>query len=193
LGLLLVGAGIIGLVVAGGTSVEPARVFAGGVLLVGGALVVSAWFGRGAALIPLGILLVLLMSAASVIDVPFKGGFGDRVERPGSIEEIKHEYHLAAGQLTIDLRDVPFSRGSFTDIDATVGAGHLVVIVPRDVEVDVHGHAGAGQVKFLNDDDHQSGIRVDRNATLQSSEGAARIQLDAQVGAGQVEVRDATS
>jgi hypothetical protein len=48
-------------------------------------------------------------------------------------------------------------------------------------------------VKFLNDDDHQSGIRVDRDATLQASEGAARIQLDAQVGAGQVEVRDATS
>ena len=191
IGLLLVGAGVLGLVVAAGNSIEPTRIFAGGLLVVGGALVVSAWFGRGAALIPLGVLLVVLLSAASLIDVPFKGGFGQRTETPTSTSDVRSEYHLAAGELTLDLRAVPFTRGSTTAIEATVGAGHLVVLVPRGVEVDVRGHAGAGQVRFLGDNEGDGGVRVDRDAHLQSAEGAARIELDARVGLGQVEVRDA--
>ena len=113
-----------------------------------------------------------------------------RIERPLSAEDLKPEYHLAAGELTVDLAHMTFPPGSTTDVEATVGAGHLVVIVPRGVEVDVHGHAGAGAVRFL-DDDGQGGIRVDRDTQLQASEGAARLNLDAEVGVGQVEVRDA--
>ena len=192
-GVLLVGAGLLGLVLAAGGTVEPTRVFAGGLIIVGAALVVSAWFGRGFALIPLGVLLVALLSVSSLIDVPFKGGFGDRVERPTTLTDVQDEYHLAAGQLTVDLGQVAFPAGTTTDVKATVGTGHLVVIVPRGVEVDVHGHAGAGDVQFLGDQDHQGGIRVDRDATLHARPGAPRLALDAEVGLGQVEVRDATA
>jgi hypothetical protein len=192
-GLLLVGAGLLGLVLAAGGSVEPTRVFAGGLIIVGAALVVSAWFGRGFALIPLGVLLVALLSVSSLIDVPFTGGFGNRVERPTTLAEVQDEYHLAAGQLTVDLGQVAFPAGATTSVKATVGTGHLVVIVPRGVEVDVHGHAGAGDVQFLGDQDHQGGIRVDRDATLHARPGAPRLVLDAEVGLGQVEVRDATA
>lgn len=189
-GVLLVGAGVMGLILASGDGVEPTRVFAGGLLVVGGALVVTTWFGRGLVLIPLGVLLVGLMSVSALIDVPFRGGFGDRTERPISTADLKTEYHLAAGELTLDLGHVTFPRGSTTDVEATVGAGHLVVIVPRGVEVDVHGHAGAGAVRFF-EDDSQGGIRVDRDTQLPASEGSARVNVDAKVGLGLVEVRDA--
>lgn len=190
--LLLIGAGVVGLVLAAGRDIEATHVFAGGLLVVGGALVVSAWFGRGSGLIVLGVLLVALMSVSSLIDVPFKGGFGQRTEHPTTISNMQPEYHLAAGELIIDLHSVPFVPGTTTDVTATVATGHLVVIVPRDVEVDVHAHAGAGDIRFLGDDGH-SGVQVDRDGELQSSLGAAHLDLDARVGFGQVEVRDATA
>jgi len=192
LGVLLVGAGVVGLVVAAGTSIDPTRVFAGGVLVVGLGLVLSAWYGRGLGLLPVGLLLVVAMSASSLIDVPLRGGIGDRRVHPIAASELEREYHLAIGQLTVDLRDVDFAPASVTQLDATVGIGHLVVLVPRDVEVDVHGHSGAGEVSFL--DDHQDGgLRVDRDATFHAAEGKPRLVLDAEVGIGQVEVRDAAA
>jgi hypothetical protein len=160
---------------------------------VGAALVLTTWFGRGGALIPVGVLLFGLASVSSLIDVPFKGGVGERTERPASTAELKPEYHLAVGELTLDLGGVSFPQESTTDVEATVGVGHLVVIVPRGVEVDVHGHAGAGEVQLLGDDDGQGGVRVDRDAQLHAGAGAARVDLDAEVGIGQVEVRDAAS
>jgi hypothetical protein len=172
--------------------IEPTRVFAGAIVVVGAALVLTTWFGRGAVLIPLGVLLVGLLSLSSLIDVPFKGGVGQRIERPISTADLKSEYHLAAGELTLDLGQTTFPIGSTSNIEATVGAGHLVVIVPRGVEVDLHGHAGAGEVRLLGDDG-QGGVRVDRDTTLHAPEGAARIDLDAEVGLGQVEVRDAAA
>jgi hypothetical protein len=189
-----VGAGVIGLILAAGGGVEPTRVFAGAILVVGAALVLTTWFGRGTILIALGVLLVGLLSVASLIDVPFKGGFGQRTERPSSTAELKSEYRLAAGELTLDLGHTTFPRDSTTSVEATVGTGHLVVIVPRGVEVDVHAHAGGGNVRLPGDDpDGDGGFRVDRNVQLQAGEGAARIDLDAGVGLGQVEVLDAAA
>jgi len=191
-GILLVGAGVLGLILATSDGIDPTRVFAGALVVVGAALVVTTWFGRGGGLIALGVLLVGLLSVSALIDVPFRGGFGERTERPVSTAEMQREYHLAAGELTVDLRRVPFALDSTTEVEASVGAGHLVVIVPRDVEVDVHGHAGAGEVQLLGDNG-QGGVRVEHDAQSRAGEGAARLVLDAAVGLGQVEVRDATS
>jgi phage shock protein PspC (stress-responsive transcriptional regulator) len=192
-GILLVGAGVIGLIFATSDGIEPTRVFGGALVVVGAALVLTTWFGRGGVLIPVGVLLFGLVSVSSLIDVPFKGGIGEKTERPAGTAELKAEYHLAIGELTLDLGGVSFPQESTTDIEATVGVGHLVVIVPRGVEVDVHGHAGAGAVEFLGDDGEQGGVRVDRDAQLHAGAGAARVNLDAEVGVGQVEVRDAAS
>jgi phage shock protein PspC (stress-responsive transcriptional regulator) len=192
-GFLLVGAGVIGLVLAAGNGVEPTRVFAAGLLVVGAGLVITAWFGRGTVLIPLGVLLIILMSIASLIDVPFKGGFGQETERPLTVSDVQSEYHLAAGELIVDLGQVNFTSGTTTDVEATVGAGHLVVIVPRDAQVDVQAHAGAGEVHFPGENDDHGGVHVNRDTTLDAHEGAPRIELDAKVGLGQVEVRNAAS
>src|SRR5439155_12586159 len=70
LGLLFVGGGIVGLVVAAGNSVEPTYVFAVGLIVVGAALVISTWFGRSFILLPVGVVLIALMSVSTVIDVP---------------------------------------------------------------------------------------------------------------------------
>jgi phage shock protein PspC (stress-responsive transcriptional regulator) len=191
-GLLLVGGGVVGLVLAAGNSVEPSAVFAVGLLIVGAALVLSTWVGRSYILIPLGVVLVALMSASTVIDVPISGGIGERRVQPLTVSELKDEYHLGIGELRIDLSHVAFERGTTRTIKATVGIGDLRVVLPRNVVAELHGHAGAGDIRFLDQDD--SGLRVDRDTTLSASgENPARIVLDAEVGAGQVEVTDAAA
>jgi phage shock protein PspC (stress-responsive transcriptional regulator) len=192
LGLLFVGGGAVGLTLAAGNSIEPTYVFAVGLIIVGAALVISTWLGRSYILIPIGVLLVGLMSVSTLIDVPFTGGVGDKEVTPFALADLQDEYHLGIGELRLDLTHVPFDRSTTRHVKATVGVGHLVVRLPRNAVVELHGHAGMGEVQFL--DDHDGGIRVDRDLTLSApGENAPHIVIDAEVGIGQVEVLDAAA
>jgi len=172
--------------------VDATRVIGGGIVLIGVALVVATRYGRAASLIPLGILLVGAVTAVSVITVPFEGGVGQRTYRPATVSDVDAEYHLAVGELRLDLRTVHPASGATTHIEATVGIGHLLIDVPADVEVVVQGHSDVGQVTIVGQGDDDGGWRVDRDAVLhRGREGSGRIEIDAQVGLGQVEVRDA--
>lgn len=192
LGLLFVGAGIVGFVVASGNSVEPTYVFAGGLLIVGLALVITTWFGRSYILIPLGVLLVALMSVSSVVDVPLTGGVGERRIQPLTLADLHDDYHLGIGELRLDLTHLNFERGSTHTLKITVGVGQLRIALPRQVTAELHGHAGLGQVQFL--DQHEGGFDVDRDTTLTASgELPPRLVIEAEVGIGQVWVEDATA
>jgi phage shock protein PspC (stress-responsive transcriptional regulator) len=191
-GLLFVGGGVVGLLLAAGNTVEPTYVFAVGLLIVGAALVVSTWFGRSYVLIPIGVVLVGLMSVSTVIDVPITGGVGGQQATPFTFTELQDEYHLGMGELQLDLSHLPFERGSVHTVTATVGIGHLLVTLPRNATAELHGHAGLGEVRFLGQ--HDGGIRIDRDTTLSSGgESPPRIVLDMEVGIGQVEVVDAAA
>jgi phage shock protein PspC (stress-responsive transcriptional regulator) len=191
-GLLFIGSGVVGLVLAAGNTVEPSYVFAAGLLIVGAALVVSTWVGRSFVLIPLGVVLVGLMSVSTVIDVPITGGVGDQRATPLTLAELHADYHLGLGELRLDLSHLTFDRGSARTIKATVGIGHVLVTLPRNATAELHGHAGLGEVRFLGQ--HDGGIRIDRDTTLSSGgESPPRIVLDLEVGIGQVEVVDAAA
>jgi phage shock protein PspC (stress-responsive transcriptional regulator) len=191
-GLLFIGGGVVGLLLAGGNDIEPSYVFATGLLIVGAALVVSTWFGRSYVLIPLGIVLAGLMSISTVIDVPITGGFGDQNATPLTLADLHNEYHLGMGELRLDLSHLNLERGTVHTVKATVGIGHLLVTLPRSATAELHGHAGLGEVRFLGE--HDGGIRIDRDSTLSTGgESPPRIVLDIEVGIGQVEVVDAAA
>jgi hypothetical protein len=191
-GVLFIGAGIVGLLLAAGNTIEPSYVFAAGLLIVGAALVVSTWIGRSFVLIPLGIVLLGLTSISTVIDVPITGGVGDQRATPLTLADLHDEYHLGMGELQLDLSHLDFERGTVHNIKATVGIGHLLVKLPRNATAELHGHAGLGEVRFLGE--HDGGIRVDRDSTLSAGgERPPRIVLDVEVGIGQVEVVDAAA
>ena len=192
IGVLAIGAGVTGILLANEVEVDATRVLGGGIVLIGLALVVATRYGRAASLVPLGVLLVGAVTAVSVITVPFEGGVGERTYRPATVADVDAEYHLAVGELHLDLGTVRPASGTTTHIEATVGIGHLLIHVPADVEVVVQGHTDLGQVAIAGQGDDDGGWRVDRDAVLhRGREGAGRIELDAQVGLGQVEVRDA--
>jgi phage shock protein PspC (stress-responsive transcriptional regulator) len=191
-GLLFVGGGVVGLLLAAGNTVEPTYVFAAGLLIVGAALVVSTWFGRSFVLIPIGLVLVGLMSVSTVVDVPITGGIGDQRATPLTLADLHDEYHLGMGELRLDLTHLRLDRGSVHTIKATVGIGSLRVTIPRDASVEVHGHAGMGELRLV--DQREDGIRVDRDTTVSAGgENPPRIVLDVQVGIGEVRVSDAAA
>jgi phage shock protein PspC (stress-responsive transcriptional regulator) len=192
LGALFIGAGIVGLVVASGSSVHPSAVFAGGLLIVGAGLVASAWFGRAWALIPIGLLLLGGLSVSTVIRVPFQGGIGERRFAPIAAQDLCGEYHLAVGEMRLDLSDLELGRGEVRTVEATVGVGHIDLTVPHDFNVEIHGASGLGDVQLLGDVDADGGIGVDRDTTIKADlEGAPKLVIEAEVGIGQVEVHRA--
>ncbi len=159
-------------------------------LLTGGALIVGAWRGRARWLIPVGLVLSVALAGASLIDVPIRGGAGEIDYRPLTVAEIRTPYRLGAGELVVDLSGIDFG-GETVTIVASVAAGHLDIIVPRDVALDVDAHVGAGNLILLGRE--TEGLDIGREFTDAGREGAGRLILRAKAGVGLVEVRRAAA
>ncbi len=161
------------------------RSFALFLVVIGLGLMVGAWRGRSVGLVVLGLLLVPTVAAASLADVPFRGGVGERWYMPRSTAEVRPLYELGFGKLVVDLRDVRFGQDP-TRIRASVGMGKVVVYVPRDVPVEAHGRASAGQVDLF--DRVENGVQVESSQTSTGSERIGRLTLDLSAGYGAVQV-----
>jgi hypothetical protein len=157
-------------------------------VVTGGGLIVGAWRGRAKWLIPVGLVLSVALAAASLIDVPVRGGTGEIRYTPATLEEIRSPYRLAAGQLVLDLANVDLHGGTAT-IVASVATGSLQVIVPRDAAVDVNAHVGAGNLDLLGR--RSDGLDVGRTVMESGREGGGSIVLRTRTGVGEVVIRRA--
>jgi phage shock protein PspC (stress-responsive transcriptional regulator) len=189
---LLVAGLLIGWEAASGRDVPAEVVLAAALGTVGLGLVVGAFYGRARGLVVLGVLLAVATVATAAVDVPVHGGTGDRRWAPTSVAEVRSPYRLGAGQATVDLRDLAVPAGQTLPVTASVGAGQLVVQVPRDAALDVIAHAGIGTVRMPNGP-NQDGLDAGLTWTDAGTGTAGTIKLDLEVGAGNVEVRRATS
>ncbi|MCU1487325.1 MAG: PspC protein, partial [Actinomycetia bacterium] len=163
--------------------VTAATILASCLIVVGAGLLVGSLYGRRRGLIAVGILLTMATAAATVADVPFDGGAGDRFWHPTSLGTLQRTYDLGAGDAELDLRDLDLA-GRTRHVTARVGAGDLRIWLPADARVEIDAHAGFGEVVVLGYDDH--GVDVDRSTVLAGTGGT--IVLDARVGFGQLEV-----
>jgi hypothetical protein len=127
--------------------------------------------------------------------VPVEGGFAERVVRPQSPAEVRPSYRLAGGELILDLSRVRFGPGA-APIEASVGGGRLLVVVPDEVAVDVRGRVGIGNLDLLGQEEPgaQLDTTVNRPASRAPARGAAAptLDLDLMAGYGVVEVRRAS-
>jgi phage shock protein PspC (stress-responsive transcriptional regulator) len=190
--LLMVGAGVAVLLdVLDVVDVDEQVGLAIALGVVSAGLILSAFVGRARGLIALAVVLTAALTVLSIIDVPFEGGVGERLYHPTSRGELRDEYRLAMGQMTLDLRDLPRREG-ITDIEATVAMGEVLVQVPDDVTVEVHAEAGAGEVDVLGRSDGGVSVESDRLApatrTSSTTTSTARLRLDLAVGFGHVKV-----
>jgi phage shock protein PspC (stress-responsive transcriptional regulator)/predicted membrane protein len=186
LSVLLIGAGIASLLQAtGALDVNLTVVLAIATCVVGVALVTAAFFGRAHTLILVGLVLLAATAISNTIDVPLRGGIGDRTYRPLQVAELQGHYQLGIGKLEIDLRDVPLA-GRTTVVDAQAGIGEVLVFVPSTVRVEVHAHAGAGGVRLFG---RETGGWPENDERAIDGTGPGVLQLNLRVGAGEVNVR----
>jgi len=171
-------------------SLTPAGGLALFLMVLGIGLIVSAFRGRAGWLILVGILLLPVMAAASILNPeggsePWRGGVGTRLLQPASAAEVRPSYRLGGGQLVLDLRGVKFGSQP-PPVRVSLGAGQLLVLVAPGQAISVTAHANAGQTDLL---DHiEDGLRV--KSGLTDPPGAADpLRLDLRVGAGEIEVR----
>jgi len=153
--------------------------------VVGGGLVVGAFWGRSRALIVLGLLLVPVVILASLIDVPLTGGAGERNFQPATATSVRDEYRLVAGEMVIDLTETEWGSEPVS-FEATIGMGELSIIVPQGVEVDLDASVGAGEIAFF--DEFREGFEVDLDSVRGSGSPTAQLIVDARVSFGVIMV-----
>ena len=151
---------------------------AAGLILIG---IVILVVGRHGGLVTLGVILTVMLAFMSLLNVPFEGGVGERTFRPAGTADLRDEYRMAIGRLTVDLTSLEGT--TISDVEISLGIGQVVVILPDEVSVRVEGDAGAGQVMILGSE--QNGLGVEHSVT----ENDAVFEVRVAVGLGQVEVR----
>ncbi|MGZ4120164.1 MAG: PspC domain-containing protein [Actinomycetota bacterium] len=148
LGLLTIGAVMVALGGAalldysGALHVRLVHYFALALAVLGVGMLVGAWWGRARWLIVPSILLIPFVLVASLVHVPFTGGTGNHLVRPASAASVHPQYHIAAGRLEIDLRQIAGVQP--VQLKATAVAGRLLVRVPRNAALTVRARVGGG-------------------------------------------------
>ena len=187
-GLVLVGV-IAVLHNTGAVTASPRHYPAIAMLVIGIGLLVGTFWGRSRGLIFLGLLVVPFALTTTLVRVPFSGGTGERFFTPATAAEAANPYHLAAGQLNVDLTEMDWSQP--VRIEATVALGELDVIVPDDVRAEVHSHVGAGSIVLFGEE--RTGTDVDFDTVDGSDASTATLVLDARTSFGQIVVDRADS
>lgn len=190
LGVAVAGFGVLALLTAVGVDVPWDIAFAGGAAAAGAAVLAGVAFRRRTdGLVVLGLVLGTLALAASASDVSLEGPIGDRDYRPVESSDVRRDYDVAIGQLTLDLTATSFAA-SETEIDANVGIGDLTVIVPDDVVVDVDARVSAGEVTVFGRSEDGFDSEITATNRPLGADGSRTLRLDAHVGAGHLAVRE---
>lgn len=164
------------------------------VILLGIGLVVAALNNRHQlALWTLGaaVAIAIPMAVVSIADLRIEGDYGEVRETPVVADSIPADgYKLAAGAMTVDMRDYPFRAGQTVDLPIESGLGATRVIVPDDVCVSgsVNGKAGVAEVRGMQ----SSGAGFDREFGDELSQSPV-LSVDSEMKVGLFLVMDETT
>ncbi|MFD7432613.1 PspC domain-containing protein [Streptomyces sp. NPDC059818] len=166
----------------------------------GAGMVVSAFVGRtGFGTVLLSVITAGLLAGASALPAEITGHWVREEWRPASVSAVQPRYEVGSGVADLDLTRVAVPKGDTLRTRVEVGAGRVVVRVPEGVTVRLNARAGLGDITLPGE--WRKGdvdIRVSENEhhTLRPPSGAVpagTVELDLQVGIGQVEVARAAS
>jgi len=164
----------------GGGAVAAGLVIAAGVVLLAGAFAGGLrWLLLPALALALGVGFV------SAAGIDLDGGVGEREYRPLSSGELRDDYQLGMGELTVDLRQADLPAGD-TPLRLRVGMGAATLLVPRDVCVASSAEVGMGAVEVFDRD--SAGVDVDWQDGKRAPADTSRVVVDADVGLGAFQV-----
>ncbi len=159
--------------------------------VVGIGLVAGAFARGGRGLIGLAIPLAiagLVLTAAPFKNFDVRGGLGDISPVPQSLAELKPLYQHAAGDINLDLTELPAGAPYSTTVSN--GAGNTTVIVPENADVTFDCHTGAGETSCFgrkNDGVGEAALIGTDNGP--DGVGGQKITLKVSNNVGDVEVR----
>ena len=181
---VLITVGVLAVVDQGlGTTVLPGQFFGAVLAVVGIGLVLGSWWGHARVLIVPALLILPVAAAAAFVTAPLEGGFADRQFVPVTVSELRDEYRIVSGRLTLDLRELE-AGGEPIEIAASVAMGQLVVILPNEGQLEIDSQVGAGASTILGT--YQDGTNlVDRYAR---GNGGPHFILDLEAGIGEIRV-----
>jgi Cell wall-active antibiotics response 4TMS YvqF len=188
--LVLVGLGTLKLVDLSGADVVAGAYPALALTIIGLGLLTGAWVGRSRGLIAMGIIAALLTVAVSAADTWDNHG-RDHVDlrvTPSTVTELPTSQDFGSGTVRYDLTGIDFT-GTDHAMDLSVGAGEIVVILPRDVDVTATASMGIGQVDLFGRG--RGGFPSDITVTNLGDDGVGggTLDLTLDAGVGHLEVR----
>ena len=154
--------------------------------VIGLALIIGSFDGPHTGLIVAGVFVTLAVVAVAAIPPDaFNGGIGERNIRVTNQANLADQYNVGLGELTLDLSDLTMTEPA--EIEATVGAGDLTIMLPPGVPVDIDASAGAGQIDLFGEIDN--GISVSDTYTSDGFDSATvTLTLELDVAAGNIKV-----
>lgn len=162
-------------------------------------LLVSSLLGRtGFGTILLTLVTAGLLAGASALPKDISTSWGEKTWRPVSVAAVDPFHELGTGVGTLDLSSLAVPAGEVVSTGAEIGAGRLVVVLPKDATVKLDVEVGVGDIRLPGEtpEDIDVGPGQDRLRTLRPPAGAKEagtLELRLEVGIGQVEVTRAKS
>lgn len=199
LGAMLVIGGVAWLLgQTGALELSATTVLSALLLVLGVGMVATARSAGGGGLVVLGLVLTVALASATAVDVGLlQRGVGDRTFRPTTASAIAEPFQLGVGSLTVDLTDLDPDELAGRRVKVQVGVGEVVVLLPPAsvVPIDLVADARAGEIDLFADGSDDGGTKLRRVfADEDTPEGAARLELDLDVGLGSIQVvRDTSS
>jgi len=183
LGLLLVGGGVLWALQAADV-IDLAYATWIGIILIAIGFALALTRGRYGVLVLVGIIVILVGLPALVVDEDvLEGGIGDAEEAPQSALELD-EFRQGIGQLTVDLTEPGLDLDGRT-VEASVGIGDLLVLVPVGVDASVDARVGAGRAEAFGEAEDGLDVRLE---TISGTSGTQEVDLELEVGIGSIRV-----
>ncbi|MFE3163520.1 PspC domain-containing protein [Streptomyces sp. NPDC059224] len=160
---------------------------------------VSSFLGRtGAGSLFLALVTAGLLAASTALPSDISTHWTRQSWTPATAAQVGPAYDLGTGVATLDLGHIRIAEGQTVSTAAEVGAGRLRIVVPADVTVRMSIDVGVGDIQLPGDDERDVDVAPGKhkNVTLRPTAGAkstGTLDLDLQVGAGQVEVSRAAA
>lgn len=163
------------------------------VIGLGAALVAAAFVGEARRriipwLVAAALVLAIPAGAVAAADIHVDESIGERSYAPTTVEDIPESgYELGTGQLIVDLRQLPWSKGQSIPVEADLGFGQMIVSVPPSVCVDGHATAKGGDLIVAGELSNGIDPEVDQGEPLTD---APQLDLEAEIQFGQVIVTE---
>jgi len=184
--LLVVVGGLWLLDIAGVIALEAAIVLPAVLAVIGLGLIFGAWNGPHPGLVVAGVFVTIaVLAVAAAPPDAFHGGIGERSIIVTDQADLDSTYDVGVGGLRLDLSELTMTESA--DVDVTIGAGDMTIVLPPVVPVDVSASVGAGQIDLLGE--VSEGLSVSRTYTSEGFEDAdVKLTLDLDIAAGNMEV-----